>query len=297
MTAVALENVKTIVAALDLETGSGAVLARSIQLAKAHAARLVLLHVIEAEPLSKAASPSRSESDLRNRLKRQALATIEPLLIKSGRTRRTAMQVEFGPPHSIITRVAKERHADVIVVGPGKGRSLKERALGSTTDRVIRTAHASVLVVRKRSEEPYRRVAVAVDFSAQSATVVQETCRLAPEAAVQLIHVIDIPLTFQQAMLRAGTPQVEIQEYRSARADKARDDLSTFVRAVVGADKVTTRVLEGEPGPVLVRLSRAFQANCRYLYCPGLGFRTISKSQFGRVWPNAVDPSCQGAKE
>jgi hypothetical protein len=91
---------------------------------------------------------------------------------------------------------------------------------------VIRTAHASVLVVRKRSEESYRRVAVAVDFSPQSATVVREACRLAPEAALQLIHAIDIPLTFQQAMLRAGTPRIEIQEYRSARANKARDDLS-----------------------------------------------------------------------
>ena len=118
-------------AALDLQTGSEAVLARALQLATAHAARLVLLHVIEAEPLSHAASVSgRSESDLRSRVKRQALATIEPLLIESGRTRRTEVQVEFGSPHDIITRMAKERHADVIVVGPGKRRTRKERIPG-----------------------------------------------------------------------------------------------------------------------------------------------------------------------
>jgi nucleotide-binding universal stress UspA family protein len=251
-----VEKVKTIVAALDLETGGETVLARSIQLATAHAARLILLHAIEAEPLSRAALWGRSETHLRKQLKRQALATIEPLLIERGRTRRTAVQVEFGPPHGIITRLAEQQHADLIVVGPGKGRSLKERVLGSTTDRVIRTAHASVLVVRKRSEESYRRVAVAVDFSHQSAIVVREACRLAPEAAVQLIHAIDIPLTFQQAMLRAGTTRVEVQEYRAARANNARDNLFTFVRAVVGAGKVTTRVLEGDSGPVLVRLSR-----------------------------------------
>lgn len=94
----------------------------------------------------------------------------------------------------VITRMAEERHADVIVVGPGKRRSLKERILGATADRVIRTSHTSVLVVRKQSGEPYRKVAVAVDFSPQSATDVKEARRLAPEAALQLIHAIDVPL-------------------------------------------------------------------------------------------------------
>jgi nucleotide-binding universal stress UspA family protein len=122
---------------------------------------------------------------------------------------------------------------------------------------VIRTADTSVLVVRKRAEEPYRRVAVAVDFSPQSATAVKEALKLAREADLQLVHAADIPLGFQQAMLHAGTPQIEIQKYYSARIAKARDDLSSFGRAVVGAEKVVTRVLEGEPGPALVRFSRA----------------------------------------
>jgi hypothetical protein len=42
------------------------------------------------------------------------------------------VQVEFGPPHGIITRLAEQQHADLIVVGPGKGRSLKERVLDGT---------------------------------------------------------------------------------------------------------------------------------------------------------------------
>jgi nucleotide-binding universal stress UspA family protein len=262
MAAMDMQNVNTILAALDLEAGSNAVLTRAIQLATAHGARLILLHVIEAEPLSQAASVSgRSENELRHQLKRQALATIEPLLIKNGRTRRTDVQVEFGSPHDIVTHVAKERHADVIVVGPGKGRSIRERFLGSTADRVIRTAHASVLVVRKGVREPYRRVVIAVDFSSQSATAVKEARRLAPEADLQVVHAVDIPLAFQQAMLHGGTPQIEIQKYRSARIAKARGDLSSFGRAIVGANKVITRVLEGRPASVLGRLSRAHRVD------------------------------------
>lgn len=257
-----MESVNTIVAALDLEAGSAAVLTRAIQLATAHGARLILLNVIEDEPLSQAASVSgRSENDLRDQLKRQALATIEPLVMESRRTRRTEVQVEFGSPHDIITRMAEERRADLIVVGPSTGASLKERLLGGTADRVIRRAHASVLVVRKEAEEPYRQVAVAVDFSPQSATAVKEARRLAPQADLQLVHAFEIPLVFQQAMLRVGTPEIEIQKYRLANADKVRDDLSAFKRAVLGVDKVAARVLEGEPGPALVRLSRTHRVD------------------------------------
>ena len=282
-----MEKVDTIMAAFDLEAGSEAVLTRAIQLARTHAARLVLLHVVEAEPLLQAASASgRRENNLRRQVKRQALATIEPLLIESGRTRRTEVQVEFGSPHDIITHMAKERHADVILVGPGKGRTSRERFLGGTADRVIRTAHASVLVVRKGAEGPYRRVAVAVDFSPQSATAVKEVRKLAREADLQLVHAADIPLGFQQAMLHAGTPQIEIQKYYSARIAKARDDLSSFGRAVVEADKVATRVLEGDPGPALVRFSKAHRVDLLAMGPHGRG--VIRQALLGSVTLRAL---------
>jgi hypothetical protein len=86
--AVDMEHVKTIV--LLSTCRPAAALDRALQLATAHAARLVLLHVIEDEPLTQAASVSRrSESDLRDQLRRQAVATIAPLMIERGRTRRT----------------------------------------------------------------------------------------------------------------------------------------------------------------------------------------------------------------
>jgi len=251
------KNVKTILAALDLAAGSDAVLVRAIQLATAHAARLHVLHVIEAEPLSHVAALSdRSENDLRNELKRHALSMIETLLIENGRTRRTKVNIEFGAPHAIVTHVAGERGADVIVIGPGKGHSLKEKVLGSTADRVIRTAAASILVVRRESAEPYRQVVAAVDFSPQSATAAKEARKLFPEAAMQLVHAVDTPLTLEQAMLRSGTSQIEMQRYRSAKTEKAGLELSTFAHDVFGAGKVVARVVEGEPSSTLVHLSR-----------------------------------------
>lgn len=250
-------NVNTIVAALDLEPGSDAVLARAIQLAAGHAARLVVLHVVEAEPLSQAAALSdRSEGELRDQLKHQTLATIAPLLIESGRIRRTEVQVEFGSPHEVITHIAHERSVDLIVIGPGKGHSFKEKILGSTADRVIRSANAPVLVVRKNSVEPYREAVVAVDFSLQSELAAKEARMLVPEASLQLVHVSEIPITFQQALLRAGTSQLEIDRYRSARADSARKELAAFTGKLAGEGKVVSRVVDGEPGPAFVHLSK-----------------------------------------
>jgi nucleotide-binding universal stress UspA family protein len=252
-----MQSISTILAAIDLESGSNAVLTRALQLASFHAARLIVLHVIEGEPLPQTAAALKlGEGELQEQLKRHALATIEPLIVESGRTRRTETQVEFGAPHDVIARLARDRSADLIVIGPGKGRSLKETILGSTADRVIRTSHVPVPVVRSDSAAPYRHIAVAVDFSPQSEAAAREAQRLAPDAGVQLVHAIDIPLPFQQAMLRAGTPQAEIEIYRGARADRAREELASFARGAGGLDGAATPILEGKAGSALVRLSR-----------------------------------------
>jgi nucleotide-binding universal stress UspA family protein len=52
-----------------------------------------------------------------------------------------------GPAASEIVRVAQEQHVDLVVVGT-HGRGVLARAiLGSTADKVVRTAHCPVLVV------------------------------------------------------------------------------------------------------------------------------------------------------
>jgi nucleotide-binding universal stress UspA family protein len=108
---------KTILAALNLEGGSDAVLVHAAQLAGEHAAWLVL-HVTETESLSHVAGVTgRVESDLQDQARPQAVTRLEEYLVESGRTRRTDLRVEFGSPHEVITRVAGERSADLVVSG------------------------------------------------------------------------------------------------------------------------------------------------------------------------------------
>jgi nucleotide-binding universal stress UspA family protein len=248
---------KIILAALDLEVRSNAVTARAGQLAATHATQLVLLHVIEREMLSYVAGVSgRSEAKLQDELRQPTLTRLGSVLSEIGRSPRIASRVEFGSPHEVITRVAREISADLIMIGRGKKQSLKEMVLGSTADRVIRTSPAPVLLVRRQSVKPYMQLVVAVDFSPQSAAAAREARKLAPEGRITLIHVDDIPPSFEQLMLRAGTSQTAIEEYRSARISKASQDLTGFAREVMGSGKTHMRILQGVPGIVFARLSR-----------------------------------------
>lgn len=73
-------------------------------------------------------------------------------------------------------------------------------------------------------------------------------------------------------MLRAGTWQAKIQKYFSALADNAPDRLAAYARdAVGGGAKATVRVLCGEVGPALVRLSEAVGVDLLAVVAHGRG--------------------------
>jgi nucleotide-binding universal stress UspA family protein len=55
--------------------------------------------------------------------------------------------------------------ADLVVLGPHRKGGLEQRFLGSTADRVVRSADVPCLVVRCHLNLPLRRVVVAVDLS------------------------------------------------------------------------------------------------------------------------------------
>ena len=58
---------------------------------------------------------------------------------------------------------------DLVVLGFRGRHCFRDVFLGTTAERVVRKGDRSVLVVRNRPEEAYRRVLVAVDFSPASA--------------------------------------------------------------------------------------------------------------------------------
>jgi nucleotide-binding universal stress UspA family protein len=145
-----------------------------------------------------------------------------------------------------------------LLIGPGNARNIRERVFGSTADRLVRIAASPVLVVRIAATKPYAHVSVAMDFSEPARAAFEAAAHLAGQAEMELVHMVEIPLSFEQAMLKAGTPKLEIQRYRRGKVNAARAQLIDFAEEPRAFTvQPSLRVLQGGASTALVRLSRS----------------------------------------
>lgn len=247
-------SIKTIVAAFALESEDDPVAGRAIQLAKQHDARLIAVHAIE--------GPAPDGHDISNPIDWGAIMGI--LESEAGDRLRQLFEaapisadviVETGRPHDVIDRLVRRHGADLVVIGPGKARNVRQKVFGSTADRVVRSSSCPVLVVKVRSTHAYRQVVAAVDFSPMSKAAVKSAASIAPAATMELVHVVEILLIFEQAMAKAGASQAEIERYREAKALAAREELLTVFSDDGGMpDGARIRVMYGLASDVLLRL-------------------------------------------
>jgi universal stress protein A len=122
----------------------------AVPLAKQFGAKIILLHAIEPPPYSMdvinvptgegfPVGPMKKELD--------ALAKmIEPDLLKE-------VIVRVGTAFEVITNVARDCEADLIITTTHGHTGLKHVFMGSTAERVVRHAPCPVLVVRKHEHE------------------------------------------------------------------------------------------------------------------------------------------------
>jgi len=144
---------KCIVAATDGSEAAGRALALAAALAKSSDADLWILHVRGAEPkISTEALEAYARSEHMPLDEARAIVSEEELLyasrlavshgVKCVRT-----ELQSGDPAEVIVRSAREKHADLIVVGRrGRGR-LAGLLLGSVSQKLVTLAPCAVLVV------------------------------------------------------------------------------------------------------------------------------------------------------
>lgn len=107
--------------------------------------------------------------------------------------------------------------ADLIVSGD-RNDGWCDALIGSTAERIARAAQRPVLLVRQVSPGPYRRALVALDFSPCSEAAVALAQRVVPQAALVLMHALDLP--GEGKMRYAGVAPELIARYQ---ADAERD--------------------------------------------------------------------------
>lgn len=271
-------TIKTIVAAIALENGEQQVARRATRLAADHGAKLVLAHAIESLPESDPELPSpANEEAIANVLSAEAVASLKQMAESAAV--QVEIVVECGKADQLIERLIRDHAADLLVIGPGKPQNLREKIFGSTADRVVRTGLCPIVIVKRAIDEPYRRVIAAIDFSPMSFAAAQTAVQIAPTAKLELIHALEVPLTFEQAMLKVGTSQAEIDQYRQAKAQAAYVELRAVRTDLAMAGK--NRVVRGDPATALVRLARSGKTD---LVALGIqGKNAISKMVLGSV--------------
>jgi universal stress protein A len=141
-----MSTYRRILLVLDLNEDSVTVGTRACALARSSDAEIELLHVVEfvpVEPMGETIMPAvQIENELLDRAKARLRATAVQLGIPEA-----VAHVEAGNVKSEIVRIARERHADLIVLGSRERHGLSI-LVNLTEDTVLHAAPCDVLAVR-----------------------------------------------------------------------------------------------------------------------------------------------------
>lgn len=179
--------------ATDLSPRCDRALDRAAQLAKQWRAELLALNVLDptAAPDQILAWADGADEDALREVARRQLARD-----LAGMELQAAMHVaRSGDTAAAILEVAASADAGLVVTGVARNETLGRILLGSTVERLARTLPQPLLVVRNRARAPYRRIAVATDFSEASRVALTAALRLFPDCELILYHAHELPMS------------------------------------------------------------------------------------------------------
>jgi nucleotide-binding universal stress UspA family protein len=127
-------------------------LKEALRLAKAHRARLCLLHVVEEFFVAQAGEAIAYAEEMFDALKasgRKVLARAQATARSRGARSSTVLVESIAQPVAdVIVRQARRFKADLIVLGTHGRRGVRRMVLGSDAEQVLRRAPCPVLLVR-----------------------------------------------------------------------------------------------------------------------------------------------------
>jgi nucleotide-binding universal stress UspA family protein len=148
-------QIKTILFPTDFSQGARAAMDHAISLAKDYDAKLILLYVIQDISIAEWYIPSTlSVTDLVEDMQRSARNEMEKWGTEvSAKVKDVDKMVVRGVPFVEIIKTAKDKNADLIVIGTHGRTGIDHILFGSTAEKVVRKAHCPVLTVRIAGKE------------------------------------------------------------------------------------------------------------------------------------------------
>ncbi len=148
-------QIKTILFPTDFSNGARAAMDHAVSLARDYKAKIILLYVIQDISIAEWYIPSTlSVTDLIDDMQKSAWKEMDrwaaEAAAKAGEVEKLVVR---GVPFVEIIRTAKEKSADLVVIGTHGRTGIDHMLFGSTAEKVVRKAPCPVLTVRIAGKE------------------------------------------------------------------------------------------------------------------------------------------------
>lgn len=142
---------KRILCAVDFSPESVAAFHQAIDLARSNSAKLFLLHAVEIQPIISQWLEPDNLGEATLDLEKHAKESMESLLNSLPDLDQLSIHTEIdsGRAYMEILENARVWDADLVVIGARGTGSFEDVIVGSTTERVMKDAECSVLIVRE----------------------------------------------------------------------------------------------------------------------------------------------------
>lgn len=254
---------------------------------KKHGGKIILVHAVYFDTEEFGIAPEQLEKRLKIGEK-VCIQTKEMLTSEFG------IEVQSllceGDPPNVIVDIAREKKADLIVLGTYGRKGLNRLLMGSVTSQVIVNSHTDVLVVKKECSKctgVYKSILVPFDGSEFSKKAIVRACELSKIDNAQVTVLYVIP-RYEEMIGFFKTDSIKKSLMFEAQriVDEAKGIASK--QGVV----VNTEITEGPSGEEI--LTTAFKLNNDLIVMGSHGWRGVSKAIMGstaeRVITNASCP-------
>ena len=227
---------KSILVASDLSTRSKPAVQRGVQLAEGSDAALCVLHVVEEDQV---------DSRMRHEI-RSAEEYLTDQVAGFGKPPTCEVAVATGHAFHVIVEEARAREADLILMGAHRRQVLRDVFVGTTIERVTRTAGRPVLMANSKTGERWRKVFIATDMSETSGHAARKAHELGllDNADVTFVHGF-APVT-RYMMTHAGIPVERVHQEAEREFQSTRRELGRFIQGLdLGDLNYNARIIEG----------------------------------------------------
>lgn len=251
---------RTLVCAVDFSDHSRYALELSAQIAKHCGARVVAFHAIE-RLLADAYDPKQLCTDAETELRTFVAAATRDLIAAPAET-----MVQVGDPDDAILACARERQADLIVMGTQGLGGFRKAFFGSVTEKVLRGAFVPVLAVK-----PTGSVPATIPSGIVAAVHLDETAGPVLQHAAAFASVFKVPLTLLHVVAAVQALPQYTDALAAAQADRVQRAKAQLQEEAAGIRTAAPSAIEVRTGDVADEIAELVKAKPGVVLAIGTG--------------------------